>query len=256
MGSMNNASPKILETLTLFSSLIGIGFLIWGLVEIPWDDISNAGKIFYIISGILMIIVVILILVLLCLSIGNKFGTKKNGFAKCLCITLLIFNILSIIAAVISEIIIFSNMADEDDKYLDDNNYYYHNRRRWRRKYSRAEWASAVCSLTALEIVVGLNILFVSFLLKLANAKINTSYKEYLDTQIKNNNSSYVNDLNNGNNLAINVYNSPPNGNRNQNMLTFIGYDKEGHPIYSGVNQYFTQNNTVNKTNIDNGAKK
>ena len=39
-------------------------------------------------------------------------------------------------------------------------------------------------------------------------------------------------------------------------MLTFIGYDKDGHPIYSGSNQYFTQNNVPNGTKVDNGAKK
>ena len=253
MGYLNDVSPKILEILTLFSSLIGIGFLIWGLAEIPWDDIKDIGKILYIIGGILMILVFIIILILLCLSIGNKFGTTKNGFAKCLCITLLVINVIAVIVFVISEIIIFSDMADEDDKYIDDN-YYYNYRRRWRGKYSRAEWASAGCSLTAVEIVIGLNILFLSYLLKLANAKTNTSYNEYMETQCKNNNNSDTSGLNNRNNYAINVYNTPPNG--NQNMLTFIGYDKDGHPIYSGANQYFTQNNVANKTNIDNGAKK
>lgn len=249
MGCMNDVSPKILEILTLFSSLIGIGFLIWGLVEIPWDDIKDVGKALYIIGGIIMIIVVILILVLLCLSVSNKFGTTKNGFAKCLCITLLVINVIAVILFVISEIIIFANMADEDDKYL-DNNYYYNYNRRWRGKYSRAEWAASGCSLTAVEIVIGLNILFISYLLKLANAKTNTSYNDYLDTQSKNNTSD-ISGLNNKNNYSINVYNAPPNG--NQNMLTFIGYDKDGHPIYSGTNQYFTQNNVPN---VDNGAKK
>lgn len=249
MGCMNDVSPKILEILTLFSSLIGIGFLIWGLVEIPWDDIKDVGKALYIIGGIIMIIVVILILVLLCLSVSNKFGTTKNGFAKCLCITLLVINVIAVILFVISEIIIFANMADEDDKYL-DNNYYYNYNRRWRGKYSRAEWAASGCSLTAVEIVIGLNILFISYLLKLANAKTNTSYNDYLDTQSKNNTSD-ISGLNNKNNYSINVYNAPPNG--NQNMLTFIGYDKDGHPIYSGTNQYFTQNNVHN---VDNGAKK
>ena len=250
---MNYVSPKILEILTLFSTLIGIGFLIWGLVEIPWDDIKDAGKAFYIIGGVLLIIIVVLILILLCLSITNSFGTTKNGLAKCLCITLLIINVIALIVFVISEIIIFSNMADKDDEYLDNYYDYNYHRRRWRSKYSRAEWAASGCSLSAAEIVIGLNIFFISFLLKLANAKTNTSYNEYLDTQSKNN-SSDVNGLNNRNNYAINVYNTPPNG--NQNMLTFIGYDKDGHPIYSGSNQYFTQNNVPNGTKVDNGAKK
>ena len=254
MGCLNEVSPKVLESLTLVSSLVGIGFLIWGIVDIPWDDIDDAGKIFYIISGGLMILIVILILILLCLSIGNKFGTTQNGFARCLCITLLILNILALIAIIIGEIIIFSNMADEDDKYLDDNYYYNNRRRRWRGKYSRAEWASAGVSTTAFEIVIGLNILFISYLLKLALAKTNTTYNEYLETQSKNN-SSDVNGLNsNKNNYSINVYNTPPIG--NQNMLTFIGYDKDGHPIYSGANQYFTQTNAPVKANVDNGAKK
>lgn len=115
---MNEVSPKILEILTLFSTLVGIGFLIWGIVEIPWDDISEAGTIFYIIGGIFMIIIVISILILLFLNIRNKLSTTKNGFAKCLCIILLIINVLAIIVFVISEIIIFSNMAYEDDKYM------------------------------------------------------------------------------------------------------------------------------------------
>ena len=255
MGCLNAVSPKVLESLTLVSSLVGIGFLIWGIVDIPWDDISDAGKIFYIMSGGFMVLIVILILILLCISIGEKFGTTQNGCARCLCITLLILNVLALIAILIGEIIIFSNMADEDDKYLDDNYYYNNRRRRWRGKYSREEWASAGVSTTAVEIVIGLNILFLSYLLRLANAKTNTSYNEYLETQSKNNISDVSGLNSNKNNYAINVYNNPPNG--NQNMLTFIGYDKEGHPIYSGSNQYFTQTNNVPvKTNVDNGAKK
>jgi len=254
MGSLNDVSPKVLESLTLVSSLVGIGFLIWGIVDIPWDDINDAGEIFYIMSGGFLIPIVILIFILLCLSIGDKFGTTQNGCARGLCITLLILNILALIAIIIGEIIIFAEMADEDDKYLDNNYYYNNRRRRWRGKYSREEWASAGVSTTAVEIVLGLNILFISYLLKLANAKTNTTYNEYLDAQSKNN-SSDVNGLNsNQNNYAINVYNNPPNG--NQNMLTFIGYDKDGHPIYSGANQYFTQTNAPVKANVDNGAKK
>ena len=60
-----------------------------------------------------------------------------------------------------------------------------------------------------------------------------------MDTQNKmsNNTSGNIFDSDNSSGIpatTINVYNTPPN----QNQLAFLGYDKDGHPIYAGNNQY------------------
>ena len=171
----------------------------------------------------------------MCLRIGNKINESSNGAGKCLSISMLIFQILGLVSFIISEIIIFFNMGDKNDN---------RNWRRGRGKYSRSEWAAVVVPITAAEIALALNAVFTDFLIKAIYAKINTPYKQYLETQ-KNTDVTSVNDYS----KSINIFNTPvENG---QNTLTFIGYDKDGHPIYSGNNQYYTQNNA----NINKGQK-
>ena len=241
MGCLNDIKPRILEVIILSFTLVGIGFLIWGIAEIPWDDISTGGKIFFAIGCACIVLNLLILLILMCLRIGNKINTSANNAGKCLSITMLVFEILGLIGFIISEIIMFFNMGDKNDDYYEDydNGYW---RRRWRGKYSRAEWAAVVVPLTAAEIALGLNILFTDFLIKSIYAKINTPYSQYLETQKK----SEVNSANDYS-KSINIFNEPiENG---QNILTFIGYDKDGHPIYSGSNKYYTKNNeNVEKT--------
>jgi hypothetical protein len=248
MGCFNSVKPRVLELLTLVFTVVAIGFLIWGIIDIPWDDISTAGKIFYYIGCVFVVLVLLFLLVLMCLRIGNKINGPRNGAGICLCITMMVCEILAIIIFVIAEIIIFVNMGDKDDEYWDNN--YYNGRRRWRSKYNWEEWWSAVCSVSAAEIAMGLNIATTDYLLKVIRAKCSTCYSDYLETQNKNNiTQNSISGL--GNNLAksIEIYNAPPQ--TNQNALTLIGYDKDGHPIYSGSAQYFTQiqpnNATANK---------
>ena len=52
MGCMNHVKPRVLEVSTLIFTAIGIGFYVWGIVDIPWDDISKAGKGFFILGGL------------------------------------------------------------------------------------------------------------------------------------------------------------------------------------------------------------
>ena len=77
-----------------------------------------------------------------------------------------------------------------------------------------------------------------NFLYKLISARTDTSYLDYMEQRENNNNIV---------SRTINVLNQPTNNNTNQ--LTFIGYDKDGHPIYSGKNQYFTTTATNVNTN-------
>ena len=89
---------------------------------------------------------------------------------------------------------------------------------------------------------------------------------EYKDKYEPENNVIYnTSDGNIPNATTINVYNSPPNYINNNNM-TFLGYDKEGRPIYAGNDRYRTinvpvvaqpnvnQNNNINNVtnNTDN----
>lgn len=249
MGCFNSVKPRVLEVLALVFTVVAIGFLVWGIIDIPWDDISTAGKVFYYIGCGFVVLVLLILLVLMFLRIGNKINGPSNGTGICLCITMMVCEVLAIIIFVIAEIIIFVNMGDKDDEYWDNN---YNGRRRWRSKYDWEEWWSAVCSVSAAEIAMGLNIAVTDYLLKVIRAKCKTCYSDYLETQNKNN-ISQNNTLGVGNNLgqSIEIYNTPPP--TNQNALTLIGYDKNGHPIYSGSTQYFTQmqpkNVIVNKKN-------
>ena len=250
MGCLNSVKPRVLELLILVFTVVAIGFLIWGIVDIPWDDISTAGKIFYYIGCVIVLLVLLIILVLMCLRIGNKINESKNGAGICLCITMMVCEILAIVIFIIAEIIIFINMNDKNDEYWENYDYRY---RRWRGKYDWEEWWSAVCSVTAGEIAMGLNIACTDYLLKVIRAKCKTCYSDYLEAQNKNdiqNNTSSI-----GNNLAksIEIFNAPPQ--TNQNALTLIGYDKDGHPIYSGTTQYFTQNQPKNVI-VNNQIKK
>ena len=249
MGCLNSVKPRILELLKIVFTVIGIGFLIWGVIDIPWDDISDAGKIFFAIGCGLLIIGLLILFVLMCLRIGNKINESKNSAGKCLCITMLTVDILSLIIFIIAEIIIFINMGDKDDEYWENNGYYRGRRRRT--KYSNEEWWATICSLTAAEIALVLNIIITDYLIKVIWAKTNLCYSDYC----LQNPTEITTTVNNetGNAKSINVFNTPPQ--TNQNILTFIGYDKDGHPIYSGSNQYFTQI-PVAKANVQNGGGK
>lgn len=237
MGCFNSVKPRVLELLTLVFTVVAIGFLIWGIVDIPWDDISTAGKVFYYIGCGLVVLVLLILFVLMCIRIGNKINESLNGTGICLCITMMVVEVLAIVALIIAEIIIFANMGDKNDEYWDDNYYNGTKRRRRWNKYSRAEWWSAVCSVTAGEIAMALNIVCADYLLKVIRAKCKTCYSDYLETQNKNN--ATQNTSNENYTKSINIFNTPPAA--NQNTLSLIGYDKDGHPIYAGSNQYFTQ---------------
>jgi hypothetical protein len=123
---------------------------------------------------------------------------------------------------------------------LDDDHGYWRGRRSHSSGYfSDSEWLAATLSLTAGEIGIIAHFYCVSFLLKLIQLKTPLSYAEYMDTQNKmsNNTSGNIFDSDNSSGIpatTINVYNTPPN----QNQLAFLGYDKDGHPIYAGNNQY------------------
>ena len=250
MGCLNSVKPRVQEILIVVFTIIAIGFLIWGIIDIPWSDIKTGGKILFYIGCGLTVLILLLTLILMCIRIGNKINESLNGIGKCLCMTLMVCNILGLIAFIISEIIIFINMDDARDDYYNENDYYgYRRHRRWDDKYSHAEWGATVCSLTAAEIALALNIVVLNYLIKVVWAKTNLPYSDYLQTQ----NTNSINEIatiqnDNTYSKSINVYNTPPAN--NQNMLKFIGYDKDGHPIYSGTTQYYTPNNVYN------GAKK
>ena len=223
--------PRIIEVIALIANLVEIGFLIWGIVEIPWKDISTGGKILFFASCFLILFTFIITLILMCLRCGNKINTTKNNVGKCLCITMIVFDILAEILIIIAEIVILYNMRDKDDDYFINNyDYDYNRRRRYRNGlYSDSEWAAAIISVTAAEIALGIHCYCASFLLKLIWVKTNMSYLKY-------------NETNNPDNIfsrSISVFNSPQDINPNQ--LKFLGYDQNGHPIYSGNTQYFTQ---------------
>ena len=237
MGAFHSMKPRNIELITLLFTVIAIGVLIWGLVDIPFDDIVNSGKIFYIIGCILVVLVFIILLCLMCLRIGNKINESLNEAGKGLCLALLIVDVLAFIAIVVSEVIILVDMGNKDDDYFYENNI-----RRFRGKgeFSRRDWAAAGISTTVAAVAMALNVLCLDSLYKTIKSKTNLSYEDYLESQKPNGmtGDKKVEEVS----KTVAIFNSPPNNQTNQNFLSFIGYDKDGHPIYSGNTQYYIQN--------------
>ena len=221
---LTTLKPRCIEIIALICNIIEICFMIWGIAGIPWDDIKIGGKIVFFIPFAFMVLTLLILLILMCFRCGNKINTSKNSAAKCLCITMIVFDFLSEILIVIAEIIIINNMRDKDDNYYG----YYSNRYR-NTQYSDGEWAAAIVSVTVTEIALAIHCYCANFLLKLISAKTNLSYLEYLDSKEPEHIVT----------RTVNVFNSPQN---EDNHLNFLGYDQNGHPIYSGNAQYFTQN--------------
>ena len=237
--------PRCIEVMGLISNLVAIGFLVWGLAEIPWSDIRNGGKITFFIGSGFTVITLLFIFVLMCFRCGNKINTTKNSAGKCICITALVFNFLALILIIIGEIVIIYDMDDRGyyDYYWDD----YRSRRRRYSYYSDAERAAAIISPSGAEIAIIIYGYCISFLLKLIFAKTDLSYLEYKETQDNSQNNIIA--------RTIGVFNSPPNNNE----LRFLGYDQNGHPIYSGNTQYYTQQvitNNVNSPTVVTNEKK
>ena len=227
--------PRFVELLAVLANLIEIGFLIWGIAGIPWDDINTGGKVCYYLTCGLIVITFILLIILMILRCKGTINSVSNKTGISLCIATLIFDFLAFVMIIIAESLILYKMWD-----LDDDHSYWRGRRSHSSGYfSDSEWLAATLSLTAGEIGIIAHFYCVSFLLKLIQLKTSLSYAEYMDTQNKmsNNTSGNIFDSDNSSGIpatTINVYNTPPN----QNQLAFLGYDKDGHPIYAGNNQY------------------
>ena len=230
--------PLSIEIIALIANLCEIGFLIWGIVDIPWDYINTGGEVcFYITCGFI-VLTFLLLLILMCFRCSGTINTTKNGVGMCLCITDLIFDILAFILIIVSESIILYKMWDADDDYYWDNGRRYH--RHYDSIFSDSEWAAAVISTSVAELAILIHCYCVSFLMKLIHLKTDLSYKEYTKALEQNSNT-----LSSDNPIgrAINVFQNPPN--YYNNNLTFLGYDKDGHPIYSGNNTYQVINTPV-----------
>ena len=166
-------------------------------------------------------------------------SSNKTGYG--ICLTTVIIDVIAFIMIVVSEAVILYKMWDLDD-------YEYWRGRTYSKGYfSDAEWAAAIVPMSVAEICLIAHFYCLSFLLKLIKLKTDLSYIEYNESQTNN---SSGNILSSSANYAtpgttINVYNTPPPPN-NQQVLSFIGYDNQGHPIYAGNNQYRSVNYPAN----------
>ena len=228
---LKNCRPRCIEISALISNILEIAVLIWAIIEIPWRDIKIIGKFCFFIMFAFIIIILLFLLILMCLRCSNKINTNKNGTGKCLCIAMIVLDILSFILYIVGGVAILINMIKEDD-------YEYRGYSLDKEKeYSNRIWIAIGVSFTITEIVLIFHCMCSIMLYKIINAKTNKSY------------SNYLNEKGNESNTNGNIYNMPQTE-VNINQLTFIGYDKDGHPIYQGNTQYQNQiNSTQNITN-------
>ena len=224
--------PRTIEIICLICNIIEIAALGFAIYGIPWSDIKMAGKITFFVSCGMTVLTLIILLALMCLRCGNKINTTSNSSGKCLSILLIIFNLIIEILLNIGEIIILFNKFDRENHYDLWDDY---------RNISNKEWIAAIFCPSLVITVLGIYFFCSIFLFKLINAKTNSSYYRYKESKDENNIAS----------TTIGIYNNPPNVPNNQ--LIFIGYDKDGHPIYTGNTSNFSQQpiiiNNPNNTN-------
>jgi hypothetical protein len=258
--------PRYIELIALLANVIEIGFLIWGILGIPWGDLNTASKVCYYITCGLVLMTFILLIILMILRCNKSINNSRNSTGKCLSITNTVIDVLAFIMIIVSECLILYKMydLDYDWDYWDRRRSGHYDRRNG--YFSNGEWAAAFFSTSVTEICIIAHFYCVSFLYKLIHLKTDLSYAEYKDKyEPENNVINNTSDGNIPNATTINVYNSPPNYINNNNM-TFLGYDKEGRPIYAGNDRYRTinapivaqpninQNNNINNVtnNTDN----
>ena len=232
---LKNCRPRCIEICALISNIIEIAVLVWAIIEIPWKDIKILGKICFFLMCVFIVLNFIFLLILMCIRCSSKINTKKNGTGKCLCINMIVFDILSFILYLIGGVIILINMynkEDEDDDY--DNFGIYRGKNE--NKYPNRKWIAIGVSFSITELVLIFHCMCSILLYKIIKAKTNKSYSDYLEQK----KSEVI--------TTANVYSIPQTG-INVNQLNFIGYDKDGHPIYSGNTQYQMASNQ-NITNI------
>ena len=79
---LTTLKPRIIEIVALICNIIEIGFLIWGIVDVPWSDIKMGGKVMFYIACVLVVLTFLFLLGLMCLRCGNKINTTKNSAGK------------------------------------------------------------------------------------------------------------------------------------------------------------------------------
>lgn len=226
---LKNCRPRCIEFSALISNIIEIVVLVWAIIEFPWKDIKIIGRICFFIMFVLIIFNFLFLLILMYLRCSNKINTTKNGYGKCLCITMIVFDIISFILYLVGGVVIILNMNDHE------NDYYGLRIQKRETKYSKRKWISLAVSLSITEIFIIFHCICSMMLYKIIKAKINTSYSNYLDQPKK----VIITNVNAYNNTQTDI---------NMNQLTHIGYDKDGRPIYSGNVNTLNQNNS--NTNI------
>ena len=106
--------PRYIELIALLANVIEIGFLIWGIVGIPWGDLNTASKVCYYITCGLVLMTFILLIILMILRCNKSINNSRNSTGKCLSITNTVIDVLAFIMIIVSECLILYKMYDLD----------------------------------------------------------------------------------------------------------------------------------------------
>lgn len=206
--------PRMIELIALISNIIMIGCFIWSAIGIPWEVVNTGGKVvFYIAFGFAVIAIIILIIIMV-LRCQNTINGEKNSLGLCLLITIIIVNIIGFVFLIIAEILIINKMRDEDrhsnwrDWTYNSNDY----------KISGGDWAASAVSFTIIQVFWIILSFCCTCLYKLVDLRTNDCYADYL---------AECGECNEHRDSTNNQTDNRP-------TLNFIGYDKNGAPIYQG----------------------
>lgn len=226
--------PQIIEVIALISNFIMIGCFVWSIIGIPWDVINTGGKVLFYISFGFAIIAIILLIGIMIVRCQGTINGEKNGCGLCSLITLIVIDIVGFVLLIITEFIIINKMHDKN-KASHWRGWSYNSKED---EISGSEWAAAAGSFSVIEVFWIIHTFCCICLYRLVDIRTNECYADYL---------AECAECNTVNPVTTN------NITDNRPSLNFIGYDKNGAPIYQGqpvpiVNQNYP---VINVNHVD-----